>query len=425
MKLELPTLQSWSCHSCGNCCRDLDVEITDAERQRIAGQNWTADDGVPAEQVQSFGLFKKRYRLAHAEDGACVFLDEDNKCRIHSKFGEAAKPLACRLYPFTFHPGRKGVKVGLRFSCPSVARNDGKPLGERNRELRKLAEETVPPPLIPPLGKGGTEGGFPPPKIDRKQAMEWGDFERFVAALDDAFQDASTPFVIRLLRTVNWMTLVSQSQFGAIRGQRLKEYLELVRQAAEVDVPTDGEFDASPGKLGSLYFRLLVGQYTRKDTFASIGGLFARWRMLRGMWRFTRGKGDLPEMPAGLQAVPFDVLEGDFESPPAETETILTRYFRVKIQSLHFCGPAYYDVPLVEGFFSLALVYPAAMYLSRWLAVSNDRRELQTDDVVRALTMADTHHGFSPLFGSRAFRRRVRHLAESGDVARLCARYGV
>ncbi|RPI84673.1 MAG: hypothetical protein EHM42_07330, partial [Planctomycetaceae bacterium] len=47
LPLQLPTLQNWSCHSCGGCCRQHEIEITAAERDRILAQNWTADDGVP------------------------------------------------------------------------------------------------------------------------------------------------------------------------------------------------------------------------------------------------------------------------------------------------------------------------------------------------------------------------------------------
>jgi Fe-S-cluster containining protein len=46
VKLELPTIQNWSCLSCAGCCTQHEVEITEAERQRIADQNWTAADGL-------------------------------------------------------------------------------------------------------------------------------------------------------------------------------------------------------------------------------------------------------------------------------------------------------------------------------------------------------------------------------------------
>ena len=173
-KLELPTIQNWSCHSCTGCCRELDVEVTEAERQQLLDQNWSDADGMTGDGpvVVPFGRRGKRYRLARAPDGACVFLDENGLCRIHSKHGEAAKPLACRLYPFAIHPSGNALRVSLRFDCPSVAANDGKPVTERRRELRHLAAAVVPERFVEP----------DPPRISRREKVDWKDFERFTAA---------------------------------------------------------------------------------------------------------------------------------------------------------------------------------------------------------------------------------------------------
>jgi lysine-N-methylase len=102
---------------------------------------------------------------------------------------------------------------------------------------------------------------------------------------------------------------------------------------------------------------------------------------------------------------------------------MLIRYLRVKIQGLHFCGPAYYDLPLTEGFQSLALVLPVVLWLARWLAAGQGRTSLEHDDVARALSLADHHHGYSPAFGQRGFRSRVRLLARLDDMTRLIAWY--
>jgi lysine-N-methylase len=91
----------------------------------------------------------------------------------------------------------------------------------------------------------------------------------------------------------------------------------------------------------------------------------------------------------------------------------------VKIQGIHFCGPAYYGVPFIEGFRSLALIYPATLWLARWLAASDRRTTLCDDDVARALAIADHHHGYSPIFGSLSFRSRVRTLQKLGDIEKL------
>ncbi|MFQ5731992.1 MAG: YkgJ family cysteine cluster protein [Planctomycetaceae bacterium] len=416
LKLELPTLQSWSCHNCTGCCRGLDVEVTEAERRRLLEQNWSTADGIPSGQpvIVSGGWLSKRHRLARQPDGGCVFLDENGLCRIHSKHGEAAKPLACRLYPFAFHPSGKSVKVSLRFDCPSVAANDGKPVTERKRELRNLAAAVVP----------GTFVESAPPRIGPRERVEsWKDFERFTAALDAGFAETGVPILIRLLRALSWVDLVAQSKLGALTGTRLGEFLELVVQSAHVDVPDDFQADETPGRLGGTQFRLLVAHYARPETLAGDRGWKDRLKNLWAMWRFARGKGLMPPLQDGLKSLPFSAIEGPFGALPAVADAMFTRYFRVKIQGLHFCGPAYYGVPFVEGFRSLALVFPAVLWLARWRAASNDRRELIADDVARALQIVDHHHGYSPAFGSGSFRRRVRMLAGWGDIARLCCRY--
>ena len=115
----LPMLQNWNCHNCGGCCREHEITITESERQRIEDQGWVAADGVPTDRPLLV-RGAAGWRLNHQADGACVFLDNRGLCRIHAKFGEQAKPLACRMYPYAIHPAGGSLTASLRFSCPSV-----------------------------------------------------------------------------------------------------------------------------------------------------------------------------------------------------------------------------------------------------------------------------------------------------------------
>ncbi len=63
------------------------------------------------------------------------------------------------------------------------------------------------------------------------------------------------------------------------------------------------------------------------------------------------------------------------------------------------------------------------MWLARWLAASDSRNKLVTDDVARALAIADHHHGYSPVLGSRSSRRRIRLLTHDDDLERLIVWY--
>ena len=420
LSLTLPTIQNWSCHNCGGCCRQHAIEITEEERQRILAQGWTEKDGTPTGNAlfewHAGPPWAKRYQLAHQADGACVFLDERGLCRIHAKFGEAAKPLACRIYPYAFHPDGKKITVSLRFSCPSVVANRGRTMSQNADEIKQLARAVVP----------DGHDKMPPPAISARERVEWPDFLRFIDAIDATLAATDVPIALKLQRVLFWLNLVEQSRFDKLSSARLTEFLDLIRQAADDELPNAKTSEvlktsevSSPGSVARVQFRLLAAQYARKDTAADLAaGWRGRWKLFRAATRFARGTGHVPVLQSVFREVPFESLEQPFGFP-AESEELWTRYFRVKVQGMHFCGAAFYDLPLVEGFQSLALIFPATLWIARWLAASQDRQQLAPDDVARALTISDHHHGYSPLFGSFGFRRRVRTLAQLGEIPKL------
>ncbi len=421
ISLTLPTIQNWSCHNCGGCCRQHAIEVTEEERQRILSQGWTANDGTPTGDAlfewHAGPPWTKRYRLAHQADGACVFLNEQGLCRIHAKFGEAAKPLACRIYPYAFHPAGKQVTVSLRFSCPSVVANRGRSMKQNTDEIKQLARAVV------PEGYERT----PPPAVSVRERVDWPDFLRFTDAIDAELTSMATPISVKLRRVLFWLGLVELARFDKLSGPHLTGFLDIIRQAAEEEARPSAEGRESraeiPTPLARMQFRLLTAQYARKDTAADLSsGWRGRWKLFRAATKFARGTGNVPPLQPVFREVPFETLEQPFGFPP-ECEELWTRYFRVKVQGLHFCGPAFYGVPLVEGFQSLALIFPATLWIARWLAASQSRTQLTHEDVSQALTISDHHHGYSPIFGSFGFRKRVRTLAQMSEIPKLIRWY--
>jgi lysine-N-methylase len=409
--LELPVLQRWGCHNCGGCCRRHLIEITDEERRRILAQGWEHDAALGGVKTV-VPLGRGRWRLNHTADGSCVFLNEKGLCRIHAKHGEAAKPLACRVYPYAFHPAGKSVAVSLRYSCPSVVANLGPTAKEAEKEIRRLAKDVVPE----------RRRDIPPPEVASGQRLDWADFRRLVDALDESFADPQPGFLRNLLGAAFWVSLAGQASYDKIRGARLTEFLALIRPAAAGEVPADLEEFDPPSGAGRMMFRSLVGQYARLETTADLDRPWrARWRNISGAYRMARGKGLLPRFREELAAVPFETVKKPFGWPPAADE-LFSRYIRTKVRGMHFCGPAFYDWPFAEGFFALALVVPVTLYFARWLAAGEGRTSLTDDDVRKALALADHHHGYSPVLGGTSARSRVRTLAK-GDLAKLCVWY--
>jgi lysine-N-methylase len=416
LPLSLPTIQNWSCHNCGGCCTQHLIEITDEERQRILNQQWTPADGVTLPPTVWFAgpPWKKRYRLAHRPDGGCVFLDDRGLCRIHAKFGEAAKPLACRVYPYALHPHGKQIAVSLRFSCPSVIANRGKPVGQQTGDLRTIESLIVPE----------HADRIPPPKLTPREQIAWPEFLRIVERLDAMLAETKTPLLVRILQTLAWVNLIGQSRFAGLTSVQLREFLDLVTAAVVVEFAKLPEPMEEPSRVGRLYFRLTAAQYARKDTVADLSsGLAGRWKLFRAILKFSRGTGDVPTLQSGFQPVPFARLEQPFGGLPEGVAELFTRYLRVKVQGLHFCGPAYYGIPFVEGYHSLVLVLPMTLWLARWKAASEGRDTLTLADVEQALAISDHHHGYSAALGQNQSRRRVRFLADSGDLSRLCVWY--
>lgn len=419
-ELKLPTIQNWNCHNCGGCCRQHEIEITSEEKERIEKQQWDQDESIPSNQpvFEKMGLspLGNRYRLAHQADGSCVFLDENGFCRIHARFGEPAKPLACQVYPYAFHPAGKDVAVSLRFSCPSVVANLGKRVDQQSSEIRKIVKQVLPKKMKTPA----------PPQLTAKESLGWPDTLKAVAALNQLFQDSDSRFLIKILRTLSWVELIEQSRFQSIQGTRFNEFLRLISEATVQEIPADLELSRPVySKLGGIQFRLLAAQYARKDTFAtSSRGIANRFLLLKSALKITSGQGTIPRLQDRFSAVTFSSLEAPFGEIPFECEELFTRYYQVKIEGLHFFGAAYYGIPFVEGFYHLALMFPAIMWIARWIAVGAGRTTLLKDDVYEAMSIADHHHGYSPLFGQTHFRKRVRNLSRSQDIKKLITWYG-
>jgi lysine-N-methylase len=386
------------------------IELSEEEKRRIEAQDWTTADGV--DHGTMIVAENGRFRLGHQSDGACVFLDATGRCRIHSRFGEPAKPRACRLFPLTLHPVERKLIVGVRFSCPSAASNSGMPLSAQLPALGELARLVVP--------EGFAE--FRPPAILREADLDWPDFMRFVLCLDKTMSAENQPVALKLQRTLHWLGAVEKAGFDQISGREADEILRALSQNASAELPAVAKPAKPVTTVGRLLFRTLVFTYARRDSIQNLkAGVGYRMRMLCAMLRFAKATGRVPGLVPGLKPVQFAIVEQSFGSLPSGVEVTLTRFFRVKIQSLHFCGRAFYGMPLIEGFQNLALLLPVIFWLARWRAAAEQRTSISESDIEQAISLADHHHGYSPILASAWSRQRVRLLARRDDISRLCA----
>jgi lysine-N-methylase len=409
----LPVLQNWDCHACGTCCHEYQVFVTESERQTILQQGWERD-----EQLARVPLFVRhgppwapRYRLNQRASGACIFLADNGRCRIHERYGGRAKPLACQLYPFILIPASNQWRLSLRFSCPSTVQSRGRPVGNYQDELTRFAKE-----IESTLAAGPR--GIAPPRMAGRRRLEWDDVFRLVEALAATLQKSSEPFEYRFRKAIALASLCRHANLYAVRGGRLDEFLSLMQGVVESDVPTNPFAVPEPTTLGRMLFRLAIGMHARRDQGPHRNLELGRLSSLRAGCRFLRGKGRIPRVHGDMPERLFEQAEESAGPMPAEAEALLERYYLIKLTSLQFCGAANADLPFWEGLDALYLTLPIILWLRRMLRPVSAEIAL-----AQAISMVDHNFGYNPILRRWNHRMSIRLMARRGELDRLTAWY--
>src|SRR6185312_15037440 len=346
-------------------------------------------------------------------------LGPDNRCRIHAKFGAAAKPLACRIYPFLLVPAGDHWRLGLRYACPSSAANFGQPLAEHLPEVRDYAAalESDSPSAV----------NAPPTALQKGQLVAWSDLLRIAAAVSKVLSDSDEPLERRWRMVLGLVHLCRGLKFDGgrdaskmITGGRLSEMLHVLSEAVAEETPAPADEVPRPGWVGRIMFRQLSAVYTRKDHGAERGSAQRTpLGRIAAAIRFARGRGRVPALNALVPDTTFEKAEEPAGPPSAATDALLTRYYKMKVESLQFCGPTNFDLPFWDGLESLAMTFPAICWLGRVLAGERSRDEA----ITQALRLVDDNFGFNKLLGLGRQKFALRVLSGRGELARLVAWY--
>ena len=104
---------------------------------------------------------------------------------------------------------------------------------------------------------------------------------------------------------------------------------------------------------------------------------------------------------------------------PAEVDETLERYYVVKLNSLQFCGPPNFNMPLWAGLESLVLTLPMILWLSRAFTGLAPVKAVE-----QAIQVVDDHFGGDQMLALPHVRFAMLTLAERGELEKLVAWYG-
>lgn len=415
----LPTQQGWDCHTCGSCCKEYQVSLTPDEAARIeslAQEMREELGGQVAVRRTGWGANQKVY-LNHTQDGACVFLGDGGRCRLHARHGYESKPLPCRLFPWVLVPFGSKWAVSVRFACPSAAENKGRPIPAHTPELESFAEELVQREGV----RQGPDGAWvPPPNLDGITTLTWDKYGYIREKLLEGLSE-NRPTQVWLLISLRWIGHLSAIQkIEQLTVQKFRELGEILWKQALTEVEKDLQSPVvQPDALAGLVFRQCAAVRTRKDHGPKKGvardGVFAR---LGAILRFSVGRGKVPKLHGWLPDADFSIPEIPGFQWPKGYEEVLRRYYLIKVHSGQFAGTVHHRMSIRDGFSSLALTYPVICWIER---LSGPSQAWET--LIRALSIVDDHFGFNKVLGGFTQRVFLKVLATSGRLGKLIRWY--
>ena len=267
----------------------------------------------------------------------------------------------------------------------------------------------------------------PPTPLRKGQLVPWSDLLRIAGTVSKLLEDVAEPLERRWRNVLGFVAMCRDLKLDGggnakkmITGARLSEMLGVLAEAVEEETPENSEVPP-PGWVGRMVFRQISAVYCRKDHGAEKGSAQRGpiGRVLAAM-SFARGTGRIPKVNALIPEARFSDAEQPVGPLSATSESLLTRYYQMKVESLQFCGPTNFALPFWDGLESLAITFPAILWLSRVFTLGGMNRE---EAVERALRLVDDNFGFNKLLGLGRQKFALRIMAGRGELSRLIAWY--
>jgi Fe-S-cluster containining protein len=378
---EAPADLRFTCTRCGDCCRGWNVMLGPGEEERLRALDWRGREAdlVEAETVVAAPLpgGGRARRLARRDDGACVYLGADSRCRIHQHFGGLSKPLMCQLYPFGFYPVGDRLAVDCSFACRSISQGSGAPLAERFPEWAALLAE----------GEAPAEGSH---RLDRRWPLTGALLWELEHALLALLGTAALPLFDRVRCCLQLVRLATSGDPATASAAKLRQAIAagLPRQIAVI--PRGGGMDRTQRAVFYQWLFLALNPLpTNADLLAGPARKREEERRVAAGRRFAERQG-APWVESRELAVGWETIDAvDAALVAAPSVPLLERYLSAKVVGQRFLVAGGQELPFVEAVPLFLLAYPMAIWTSRALAAGRGAGAVEEGDLRRALGLLD------------------------------------
>lgn len=402
--------EQWDCHQCGVCCHGSIVPLSLDDAERLRSQQWENEPEFHRTPLTvRHPTAASSRRLAHRDDGTCVFLNEDGLCRIHTKFGEHAKPTVCQTFPLQLVPREKHAVLTIRRACPSAAADLGRDVSAKLPYIKQQVRD----------GHLKAEA-TPPPSLKTGESRPWRTIQIVLDEAGRLLRDQRYPPVRRVVHTLQ---LASHLERAKTRRLDHKQIVELARTLGELEPDESKPFfeDRRPPK---TYSQILL-----RRTAMVCGRLHpecrhqanwkARLELAQIAWKVVRGKGSTPVFNDTFPESNFESIEEPLGIQASEVYEPLVRFIETNSLSYLYAIANRGGWSVIESMRGLALLFPVGMWLLRW---QSHGREPTVDDMVNVVVMLDRAQGYGPLSGF-AHRQLINTLSLKEELERLAIWY--
>ncbi|MBI3270933.1 MAG: YkgJ family cysteine cluster protein [Planctomycetes bacterium] len=422
-KLETPPGARFTCQSCGLCCRNWSIAVTEEERQVLAAHDWVAEypdlRDVPffTRSGSHPATGQPLHRMRLRSDGTCPFLAPDGLCRIHKSLGGRAKPVVCRTYPYTVAYTPVGTFVGLRFSCPTVVANGGAPLAEDHKYLKDLARDFR---ALAQPGAAAEEAST------AAVEAEWADAAAVERCVGGIFE-RPCGLAEKVELACRVLALLAEAKQESIRG-RVGGFLEVMTPEVEAQRTGPAEGVQAPLPNERLLFRDLLHHICMREyvAYARSGfraRLAIRFRALCDSFRFrfNAGRVHLTGLPVPIPlTAPAEVASPVDDPVVAE---MLTRYVLTKMFAKNYYGRLFAEWGQLPGLSLLLLSLGAIAWFARASAWARGARVSTYEDFRFGVRYVDYTLGASDLFARKIIRFQMGPILRPDTVRKLCLSY--
>ena len=415
--IRLPILQKWDCHVCGTCCKEYLVRLSEEEVREIESQKWDKNEELAGyDPIKVKGLIFKNYFLNHRKDGSCVFLDNNNLCKIHKKFGLSGKPLPCQMFPYILVPTGKFWSVGVRFACPSATKNLGAPADEQKEQITRFRD------ILVKREKFTVSISDHPikPRLDSNIDVDWDIIYLIRDAIKNILQFSKENIPLGLRRIYGFSKELSKTKLNQLNPEQTIDFLDIFSKMVISEVPVDAYSIQPPGWVDKVLFRQICALFSRKDHGPNKGiAAIGRVSLFRAAVHFARGAGEVPKLNAFTGNITFQQIDQNRLEIDKDCNDLLFRYFFTKIDSLQFFGASSYGMSFWEGLHLLLALYPVVI----WVALTINSSDGFYKDLEKSIEIVDDHYGFNKILGSFRQRTSFSLLCRNEGIPKLISWY--